>query len=148
MSGVPCFASASSTAATQNSAAIVILVGTNDLTAMGKPADGVSNIGAMLDMIEKKDAALAVVLCTTPPSDNPKAPVKLDQRQALNSEIKKLAETHKNVVLCDLYAAMANEDGSPKLENFGPDKLHLAKPGYDNWAALLTPILKKLNDAK
>jgi hypothetical protein len=48
-------------------------------------------------------------------------------------------------VLCDVYAAMANEDGSPKLENFGLDKLHLAKARYDNWTALLTPILKKLH---
>jgi lysophospholipase L1-like esterase len=128
-----------------NPKAIVILIGTNDLTAIGKPADAASNIAQMLDMIDKMDPALSVVLCTTPPSDSAKAPVKLDQRQALNTEIKKLAEAHKNVVLCDVYAAMANEDGSPKLDNFAADKLHLGKPGYETWAALLTPILKKLN---
>lgn len=127
---------------------IVILVGTNDLTAQGKPADGAFNINAMLDMVEKKDSTLPVVLCTTPPSDHPKAPVKTEQRQVLNSEIRKLAETHKNVVLCDLYASMANEDGSPKLENFGPDKLHFGKTGYDNWAALLAPVFKKLSGAR
>jgi lysophospholipase L1-like esterase len=128
-----------------NPKTIVLTIGTNDLTAIGKPADAASNINAMLDMVEKKDSALPVILCTTPPSDNPKAPVKLDQRLALNSEIRKLAASHKNVTLCDVYAGMANEDGSPKLENFGPDKLHLAKAGYDNWAALLMPILKKLS---
>jgi lysophospholipase L1-like esterase len=127
-----------------NPRAVVITIGTNDLTAAGSAADAVSNIRAMLELVEKKDAALPVVLCTTPPSAQPNAPVKPDERLALNSEIRKLAETHKNVVICDLYAATANEDGSPKLENFGPDKLHLVKAGYETWAALLTPILQKL----
>jgi len=99
-------------------------------------------------MVEKKDPALPVILCTTPPSANPKAPVKLDQRLALNDAIKKLAESHKNVTLCDLYAAMANDDGSPKLENFGPDKLHPVRAGYENWTKLLTPILDKLTATK
>src|ERR1700683_3359424 len=50
-----------------NPKAIVLTIGTNDLAARGKPADGAANIGAMLEMVEKKDPALAVVLCTTPP---------------------------------------------------------------------------------
>ena len=66
-----------------NPKAVVLLIGTNDLTALGKPADAAFNISQMLDMIGKRDPSLPVVLCTTPPSDNPKAPVKLEQRQAI-----------------------------------------------------------------
>jgi lysophospholipase L1-like esterase len=131
-----------------NPKAIVIMIGTNDLTAIGDPADAASNIRQILEMIEKKDAALPVVLCTTPPSAQPNAPVKLDQRLALNSEIRKIAGEHKNVTLCDVYAAMANDDGSPKVENFGPDHLHLAAPGYEVWTSLLNPIFEKVGLTK
>ena len=126
-----------------NPKCIVMMIGTNDLTAIGDPADAAFNIEQMLQMVEKKDPALPVILCTTPPSDHPKAPVKPADRLALNSSIKKLAAQHPNVALCDVYAAMANADGSPKLENFGPDRLHLADQGYKLWSSLLMPILEK-----
>jgi lysophospholipase L1-like esterase len=124
--------------------AIVILIGTNDLTALGSPMDAVSNISDMLNMVEQQDATLPVVLCTTPPSANPKAPVKAADRATLNAEIIKLAEAHKNVSLCDLYAVTSKEDGSPKLEYFNPDKLHLAAAGHAKWAELINPIFEKL----
>lgn len=127
-----------------NPKVIVILIGTNDLTALGKPEDAAANVSDMLAMSEK----LPVVLCTTPPSDNPKAPVKLDQRKALNEELKKAAATHKNVTLLDLYAAFANDDGSAKADFFAEDRLHMARPGYVKWAELLAPILEKLNAGK
>ncbi len=126
-----------------NPKVVVMLIGTNDLTALGKPADAVSNVSDMLAMIEKQNAALPVVLCTTPPSDNPKAPVKPDQRTGLNEQLKQVAASHKNVTLLDLYATFANEDGSIKAEFFDKDRLHFARPAYEKWAELLMPILEK-----
>jgi len=35
-------------------------------------------------------------------------------------------------------------DGQPVLECFEKDRLHLALPGYEKWAALLRPALEKL----
>ncbi|OGV37134.1 MAG: hypothetical protein A2X48_04805 [Lentisphaerae bacterium GWF2_49_21] len=127
-----------------NPKAIVITVGTNDLTAMEKTDDYASNLSDILSMIEKKNPALPVVLCTTPPSANPKAPVKLSERQSLNAKILKYAEGRKNVAICDLYAVMANEDGTPKPEFFGEDKLHLAVPGYEKWTEMIKPVFEKL----
>ncbi|HCE45266.1 MAG TPA: hypothetical protein DET40_17135 [Lentisphaeria bacterium] len=124
--------------------AIVITVGTNDLTAAGKTDDYASNIADILAMVEKKNPDLPVVLCTTPPSANPKAPVKLSERQALNAGIVKAAEGRKNVAICDLYAVMANADGTPKGEYFGEDKLHMVKAGYDKWTETIKPVFEKL----
>ena len=125
--------------------AVVLLVGTNDLTAMGKPADAASNIADMLDLAEKQMPGMPVILCTTPPSANAKAPVALGQRQALNAEIAKLAAVHKAVTLCDLYAAMADGEGAPRAEFFGEDKLHLSAAGYAKWVETIKPLLDKLD---
>jgi lysophospholipase L1-like esterase len=128
-----------------NPKALVICIGNNDLTAMGKPADMLSNLADTLALADKERPGMPVVLCTIPPSANPKAPIKAGDRTAMNQGIRKIASERKNTYFCDLFAATANEDGSPKLECFAPDKLHLASPGYAKWIELLTPIFEKLN---
>jgi lysophospholipase L1-like esterase len=128
-----------------NPKAVVICIGNNDLSAMGRPADMLSNLADTLALAEKERPGMPVVLCTIPPSANPKAPIKADDRKAMNQGILKMAADRKNTYACDLFAATANEGGSPKLECFAADKLHLAGPGYAKWVELLTPIFDKLN---
>ena len=125
--------------------AIVICIGNNDLTAGGKPADMLSNLADALALAEKSRPETPIVLCTIPSSANPKAPVKAADRKAMNEGIRQMASERKNTYFCDLFAATANEDGSPKLEYFAADKLHLAGPGHAKWVELLMPIFGKLN---
>ena len=125
--------------------AIVILIGLNDLTAMGKPEDAAANIAAMLAQTEKQDPAQPVILCTIPPSANPKAPVKEADRLALNARIKALAAGKPHVGLCDVYAAAANTDGTPRGELFVEDKLHFSTAGHQRVAEALKPIHEKLS---
>jgi lysophospholipase L1-like esterase len=127
-----------------NPKAIVIEIGNNDLTAFGSPADMLSNLADMVAMAEKEKPGTPVILCSIPPSANPKAPIKPESRQAMNEGIRKMAAAHKDTSFCDLYAALANPDGSPKLENYFEDKLHMNDAGHAKWAALLIPIFEKL----
>ncbi len=124
--------------------AVVIEIGNNDLTAMGSPRDMLSNLADMVAMAEKQRPGMPVVLCSIPSSANPKAPVKAEDRKAMNEGIRKLASEHKNTSFCDLFTATANADGSPKLEYFAADKLHLSDAGHAKWAELLTTIFEKL----
>jgi len=125
--------------------AIVILIGINDLTARGKPADATSNIADMLTLVHKQSPSLPVILCTLPPTDNPKAPVMQADRLAVNAGITALAQEDRHIGFCDVYRAMANADGSPNLDFFGPDKLHFSTTGHVKVAELIKPVLKNLN---
>ena len=124
--------------------ALVILIGTNDLTAFGKAADALANISDMLDMANRQDPKLPVVLCTLPPSASPKSPVRPWERRAFNEGIVKLAAAKPNITLCDLFQVLAGPDDSPIAEYFMVDRLHLAGPGYARWGSTLKGIFAML----
>jgi lysophospholipase L1-like esterase len=99
-------------------------------------------------MAEKEKPGLPIVLCSIPPSANPKAPVKAADRRAMNDGIRQLASVHPNRHFCDLFPAVADADGGPKPEFFVEDKLHLSDAGHTKWASLLTPIFEQLGLAE
>jgi lysophospholipase L1-like esterase len=127
-----------------NPQAVVIEIGNNDLTAFGAPSHMLSNLAEIVAVAEKEKPGMPVVLCSIPPSAHPKAPVKPEDRQAMNEGIRKMAAEHKHMHFCDLYEALANSDGSPKPEYFADDKLHLNDAGHSKWAELLMPLFEKL----
>jgi lysophospholipase L1-like esterase len=103
-----------------------------------------SNVSDMLAMVDKERPGTPVVLCSIPPSANPKAPIKAADRTAMNDGLRKLAAGRKGTFFCDLFAATANEDGSIKAELFAADKLHLSAAGHRKWAELLEGIFGQM----
>jgi lysophospholipase L1-like esterase len=127
-----------------NPAAIVICAGTNDLSAHANPDAVAGNLSKILDQIAEKNSSLPVVLCTIPPRDNPKAPLKSpDAVNQLNEEIKLLAAARDNVELLDVFAALSTSEGKPNPDYFGQDLLHLSPEGYKKWAEVLAPAIAK-----
>jgi lysophospholipase L1-like esterase len=109
---------------------IVLLIGGNDLSALQPTDQTARNIGRMLDAIRAQNPALPVILCTLPPRDSPKAPIKHSELVKLNASIKKLAAEHKNVELLDLFPLFETDGGQPKPELFTADRLHISPAGY------------------
>ncbi len=125
--------------------AIVLVTGANDLSALQDIQQTRSNLVAMIDMAQRAAPNVPIVVCTMPPRDNPQAPVDPKQLIGLNKLIASLADRRRNVVILDLYAALADPDGSPHPEYFAPDKLHLSAVGHEKFKEALLPLLKKFN---
>jgi lysophospholipase L1-like esterase len=128
-----------------NPRAIVVCIGTNDLSTHTEPAVIAGNITLLLDQATAKNPAMPIILCTIPPRAAPKSPLKhpgvVDE---LNTFIVKLAMGRKNVVVFDLFSALATPEGSPKPGCFRDDMLHLAAPGYALWTERLAPVFSSI----
>lgn len=124
--------------------ALVLLIGSNDLSAHGATANIVSNISAMVDMARAQNATLPIVLCTIPPRENPNAPTKPGALQDVNKKIAEFAAGKENLVLLDLHPLLLNTDGTQRVECFAKDRLHLVSEGYQIWADALKSAFTKL----
>lgn len=127
--------------------AILILIGTNDLTARQKADLTIANIRSMLEMTRAREPEAHVILCTVPPSANPKAPVDERQRSALNDGLRALARAHERVTLIDLFAALADEHDAPDARYFRADLLHLSPRGHARLGELLSDALRQTRRA-
>lgn len=124
--------------------AIVICIGSNDLSAHADPAGIAKNIAALLDRSSADDPKRPIVLCTIPPREHKDAPTKPGAQADINARIKKLADGRGNVTILDLYSLMSDADGKLVEKYFGQDRLHFAAAGYDRWTEVLTPVFEKL----
>lgn len=124
--------------------ALVMCIGTNDLSAHANPADVESNIAAILKQARDKSPAVPIVLCNIPPREHPNAPTKPGAIADLNERIATLAASDDRITLLDLNKLLADAEGHPIADCFADDRLHLVGPGYDKWAAALGPIFEKM----
>lgn len=125
--------------------AIVLLTGSNDLSALQDVQQSRSNIVDMLDKAEKELPGVPIVLCTVPPRNHPQSPVDPRQVIELNKLITSAAQGRKNVAVLDVYGLLVDPDGSPHAEYFGADKLHISPLGYQRVRDALQPVLKQFN---
>ena len=124
--------------------AIVLLTGSNDLSAMQDPKQSRANIIAMLDLAQRQSPGVPIVLCTIPPRQHAQAPVEPTKLAELNKLIASLAEGRPNVTVLDLHALLAEPDGTPRLEYFAQDKLHLSTVGFQRFREALAPLFRQL----
>jgi lysophospholipase L1-like esterase len=121
--------------------AVVILVGTNDLSARADVPDVVSNLGEILGLAARQDPSLPAILCTLPPRDSAQAPVDAGEVGRLNAALAELAARHRQVRLFDAHKLFAQADGAPDPVFFQDDRLHLGGEGYAKFAEGLRPLL-------
>ena len=101
----------------------------------------------MLDMAERAQPGVPIVLCTLPPRDNPKSQIDSNKLLELNKVIASVAKGRANVTVLDLYPLLVDPDGMPHAEYFMADRGHLGPEGFKVFRDALLPVLKRLNVA-
>lgn len=112
--------------------AVVILIGTNDLSAGDAPERVLERLRGVLALA----AGTPVVVCRVLPRT--KEPGRFPEEiRELNALIDRLPS---NAAICDAFTALADADGGPR-EGFFVDGLHLTSAGYRALKAALAPHL-------
>ncbi len=134
--------------------AIVLEIGGNDNSADGKLPDFLFNINAIIDLAQKTNPDLPVILCGITPkgipdSTNPGLVPYLKriypEIPAWNTALAKIPSTRKNVYYVDFYTPLLLPDGSGiDTALFNKDQVHPTDQAHTKLAGVISKILTEL----
>lgn len=122
-----------------NPRALVILIGTNDLSEHESPEQIAGNLREVLTRVRAAYPKIPIAWCLVMPrrgDDNYPALVR-----DLNARIVELAKSDPLSTVCDTFTPLALPDGSSKPECFLSDRLHPNAAGLAVWKDALYPVL-------
>jgi lysophospholipase L1-like esterase len=125
-----------------NPSAVVMLMGTNDLTDDATAEQIAGNVKLMFDAFEAHNPKMPIILCRVFPS-SPKKDRTAEAIQEINSQLAAIARGDERITVLDTWTLFANEAGNAKIEEF-PDLLHPNELGRAKWAAALRPVFATL----
>ena len=119
-----------------NPRAIVVFVGTNDMTPQQTKSVGTMTAGfsAMMSALRKQHPDVPVYYIAITPS--PLRWAIWDEAVAVNDAIQTRISQMPNTHFIDTGEALMS-DGEPNPENYVFDRLHLSAKGYDIWAEII-----------
>jgi lysophospholipase L1-like esterase len=123
-------------------AAVVLLVGTNDLEEGATPVVAAANLKLILAELEGHDPRMPIVACQVFPSSAAmKRPS--EKIKAMNALYLGAVKGDPRVTYLETWPLFADASGDARPGEF-PDLLHPNEAGYAKWAAALRPILATL----
>ena len=123
-------------------AAVVLLIGTNDLEEGATPDVVAGNLKLIVAALERHDPRMPIVLCQVFPSSAAKTRP-ADQIKAVNALYLAAVKGDPQVTYVETWPLFADRDGDAIPAEF-PDLLHPNAAGYARWAAALRPVLATL----
>jgi len=125
-----------------NPAAIVLLMGTNDLEEGATPEIIAGNLRLIVAGLEQHDARMPIVLCQVfPSSQAKKRPA--DQIKAINALYRAAVKNDAQITYLETWPLFADPSGDAIAGEF-PDLLHPNEAAYAKWAAALRPVFATL----
>jgi len=122
--------------------AIVLLIGTNNLTAGLTPDEVAEGIASLLKAIQEKAPASKILLLGILPRGESIKEENNEKIRQTNAKLALLAD-NKRVFYLDVGDKLVEPDGSISREIM-PDKIHVAAPGYARWIDAMKPTLDQL----
>ena len=123
-------------------AAVVLLIGTNDLEEQATPETIAENLKLILAALKQHDAKMPIVLCQVfPSSAEKKRPA--EKIKQVNQLYAAAVKGDPQVTFIETWLLFADATDDAKKDEF-PDLLHPNKAGYSKWAAAIRPIFATL----
>lgn len=118
---------------------VVVYAGENDLASGGKAEEVVRGFRELCMGIHQVLPQSRVIYIGIKPS-----PVRwyaVNEAEAANRQIAEFVRGDARLGFVDVFSRMLDKDGTPRLDLFGKDQLHLSREGYRLWARLIEPQL-------
>lgn len=122
-----------------NPKALVIMIGTNDLSEHTTPEQIAANCREMLTRIRAAQPGIPIAWCLVMPRRGEENYPELIRD--LNRRLRELAQSDPQTAICDTYTPLALPDGSSRPECFLSDRLHPNAAGFAAMKQALHPIL-------
>ena len=119
---------------------VVIYAGDNDLAEGATPQQVLESFEAFVRGVRSELPETRIVFLSIKPS--PLRESLMPVANAANRLIEAYSRGESNVDFVDVYSKMLGQDGRPRAELFGADKLHLNEAGYALWKRELAAHLK------
>jgi lysophospholipase L1-like esterase len=123
-------------------AAVVLLIGTNDLEEGATPEVVAGNLRLIVATLERHNARMPIVLCQVFPSSTAKKRP-ADQIEAVNALYLAAVKNDAQITYLETWSLFADPSGDAIPDEF-PDLLHPNEAGYAKWAAALRPVFATL----
>jgi lysophospholipase L1-like esterase len=121
---------------------IVLLIGTNNITAGLTPDEVAEGIATLLKAIQDKAPASKILLLGILPRGESIKEENNEKIRQTNAKLALLADNTR-VFYLDVGDKLVEPDGSISREIM-PDKIHVAAPGYIRWMDAMKPTLDQL----
>jgi lysophospholipase L1-like esterase len=121
--------------------AIVVYAGDNDIANRRTPEQVRDDFRAFVRTVHEKLPKTKVLYIAVKPSIKRRS--QFDTQRQANALVKKVCAGDDRLVFVDIVPLMLGSDGTPKLELFAKDGLHMSPKGYEIWAAAVKKALEK-----
>jgi lysophospholipase L1-like esterase len=119
-----------------NPRAIVLAIGSNDLSAHASPAGIAANIEILIDQARATRPGIPLLLCPVAPRDGPSAPLRPGAQEDLNARLVALGKA-KNIPVADLRTPFSDAQGRLAPEFYTADRIHFSAEGYRKLAEVI-----------
>ena len=119
---------------------IIFYAGGNDINAGKDPEQVFSDFKAFVEKVERALPHTSIAYISIAP--NPARWAQVEKVRATNKLIEDYTRKDSRLTFINAFPKMLGEDGQPRPEIFGPDRLHMNAKGYELWTSIVGSYLK------
>lgn len=114
---------------------VLVYAGDNDLAEGRSPQQVVESFKGFVEIVRREMPNVPISYISIKPS--PSRAALLPKIRETNALMSAYVRTLSNAGFIDIFTAMLDSNGAPRMELFGPDRLHMNDSGYALWTAIV-----------